>query len=786
MKTIIRNFLSVLRRFKMATLLNIAGLSVAFAAFTIILVQINFERNFDRCYSTSERIYRMDLVEPGTFSTILPRAFIEAAIQSSPHIEAGTLINPFIAPVYFSVTENGEKRGFRETIQTCHPDFTKVFDIPIVEGDANCLHEPDKVIIPQSLAYKLFGNQPAVGRSIHAEEDIWSKERTDLTVGAVYRDFPGNTQLRNIIYSAIDHEFAFTNFGASNYYCFLLLDDASSAQSVTDNFNQHFDFSKIDRPNQKIKLVPLTDIYYLNEDHDGNIFRSGDSEVAMLLLWIAILIIVVAAINFMNFSTALTPLRIKSINTQKVLGSSDSVLRGSLLVEAVIICMLSWLISLFIVWALNQTASLPFIEADLSLSGNLPVLLLSAVIALFTGVIAGVYPAYYITSFPPALVLKGSFGLSTSGRKLRTTLIGIQFVVSIMLIISACFMRLQNNYMRGFSLGFDKDQIAIVDIGGQLYDEHHETYVNRLKDYPGIEDVAFSMQKLGSRDGYSTNGSKYKEKQFQYFQLVVSDNFLSTMGIPVTEGRNFQRSDAQSEDMFYIFNETARKSMDMDAGDLFGGWGDRVGRIVGFTGNVKFTSLRQGENNIGFMVTKDYSLPVSYIRLKAGTDVQAAVEHIRETVASIDPSFPFNIEFYDTLFNNLYHREENLRSMITMFSLLAIIISLVGVFGLVVFETQYRQKEIGIRKVHGATVGEILAMFNKAYIRIVAICFVLAAPVAWYGVKVWLESFAYKTPMYWWVFVLAFVIVSVITIATVTFQNWKAANTNPVDSIKTE
>ena len=186
------------------------------------------------------------------------------------------------------------------------------------------------------------------------------------------------------------------------------------------------------------------------------------------------------------------------------------------------------------------------------------------------------------------------------------------------------------------------------------------------------------------------------------------------------------------------------------------------------------------------MVTKDYSLPVSYIRLQAGGDVQAAVEHIRKTVASIDPSFPFNIEFYDTLFNNLYHREENLRSMITMFSLLAIIISLVGVFGLVVFETQYRQKEIGIRKVHGATVGEILAMFNKAYIRIVAICFVLAAPVAWYGVKVWLESFAYKTPMYWWVFVLAFVIVSVITIATVTFQNWKAANANPVDSIKTE
>ena len=770
----------------MATLLNIAGLSVAFAAFTVILIQVRFERNFDRCHPTSERVYRLDLIEPGTFSTILPRAFIESVIQSSPHIEAGTLLNPFISPIYFSVTENGEKRGFREAIQTCHADITKVFDFPIVEGAIDCLNEPDKVIIPQSLAHKLFGDQPAVGKPIRAEEEIWSKERQDLTVGAVYRDFPGNTQLRNIIYTAIDHDFALTNFMASNYMCYLLLDDASAAQGVIDNFNQHFDFKKIGRPEQKIKLVPLTDIYYLNEDHDGNIFRSGDAEIAMLLLWIAVLIIVVAAINFMNFSTALTPLRIKSINTQKVLGSSDSLLRGSLLVEAVIICMFSWLISLFIVWALNKTASLPFIEADLNLLENIPVLLLSAVIALLTGVIAGVYPAYYITSFPPALVLKGSFGLSTSGRKLRTTLIGIQFVVSILLIISAFFMRLQNDYMRNFSLGFDKDQIAILDIGGQLYDEHHETYKNRLKDYPGIEDVAFSLQKLGSRDGYSTNGGKYKEKDFHYYMLLVSDNFLSTMGIPVTEGRNFQRSDTQSDDIFYIFNETARKAMDMQAGDLFGGWGEHVGHLVGFTENVKFTSLRQGEENIAFTVMKGYTLPISYIRLKAGGDVQAAVKHIRETVASLDPSFPFNIEFYDTLFDNLYHREENLRSMITMFSLLAIIISLVGVFGLVVFETQYRRKEIGIRKVHGATVGEILSMFNKAYLRIVVICFILAAPVAWYGVKVWLESFAYKTPMYWWVFAVAFIIVAIITLATVTFQNWKAANANPVDSIKTE
>ena len=182
----------------------------------------------------------------------------------------------------------------------------------------------------------------------------------------------------------------------------------------------------------------------------------------MLLFFIALLIIIVAAINFTNFSTSLTPMRIKSINTQKVLGSPDAVLRRALLAEAAIISMISWLLSLFIVWILGRTEALPFVDANLAIVSNLPVILLTGVVALFTGIVAGLYPSWYVTSFPPALVLKGSFGLSPSGRKLRTVLISIQFIVSILLIIGASFVRLQNNYMRGYSLGFDKDQIAIV------------------------------------------------------------------------------------------------------------------------------------------------------------------------------------------------------------------------------------------------------------------------------------------------------------------------------------
>lgn len=636
------------------------------------------------------------------------------------------------------------------------------------------------------MADKLFGEDiSAVGKTLRAEENIWTKSAKLFTIGAVYKDFPENTQLRNVVYTAIDPDYNINNFSSSNWVCYLLLDNPAMADEVADNFNRHFDFKKIYHEGEQIRLVPLTDIYYMNETQDGGTFRSGNKEVTALLFGIALLIVIVAAINFTNFSTSLTPLRIKSINTQKVLGSSDTLLRRSLLIEAALISFIAWLVSLVIVWGLDWAEALPFIEADLSLVSNLPIVFLCGIVALVIGWLAGIYPAYYITSFPPALVLKGSFGLSPSGRKLRTTLICVQFVVSIVLIIGACFVQIQNSYMRNFSLGFDKDQVAIVELNETMYNKHHDTYVNRLKENPGIEDVAFAMEKVGSKDGYNTNGGNYKGKDFQYFIIIASSNFLRVMGIPVIEGRDFSKADELSDHVSYIFNRTAMEGLDMQVGDAFDSYSS--GHLIGFSDDVKFTSLRGGEDNIAFLVGNfGYSLPISYIRLKAGSDIHAVVGHIQETMRELDPSYPFNIEFYDEIFNHLYRKEENLRDLVTVFSLLAIIISLVGVFGLVVFETQYRRKEIGIRKVHGATVGEILLMFNKAYLRIVGICFVIAAPVAWQGVKMWLEGFAYKTPLHWWVFLIALLIVTVITLLTVSFQNWKAANENPVNSIKSE
>lgn len=787
MKTLFRNLLSILRRYRIATILNVIGLSIAFVAFMIIMIQVDFERRFDRCHSTADRVFRVDLQNSGIFSSILPRAFIEDFLTSSPHIVSGTLICPYLGDIYFTVNKDDEKVGFKETMQTCHPEIVSVFDFPIIEGDGGCLKEPDKVIIPESMARKMFGEKSAIGKTIHSEGLIWTKNTSknqflDYIVGAVYRDFPENTQLRNVIYSAIDDHYGRTNFDQSNFICYVLLNDASLANDVADNFNKNFDFTNIGRPDEQTKLIPLTEIYYKDQHSDGTVFRCGDTSLTRLLIGIAILILIIAGINYTNFSNAMTPIRMKSVNTQKVFGADNSLIKSSLLAEAAIISLFSWLIGLLIISAVSESEWLTFIDVDLKLSHNVPIVIFTGLIALLTGIVAGLYPSLYIVSFPAALVLKGCFGLSSKGRVFRTVLVGFQFVISMTLIIAAIFMQLQNHFMKQYSLGFDKDQIAVVELSEDMYNKHGRAYSDELKMYPGIEDVAFASQKIGSQDNYSTSTTEYKGKKFQYFNLMVSPNFFQTMGIKMIEGRNFTEADVKEEYPICILNMTAKNNMEMELG-MFNYYRAYQGDIVGFTEDIKITSVRKGENNICFFASEG-DIPVSYIRLKAGTNVHEAVSHIRETLKKIDSSYPFKIEFYDEIFNHLYQKETAIRSMITLFSILAVIISMVGVFGLVMFDSEYRRKEIGIRKVFGSTTNEILALFNKVYLRIVVICFVIAATIAYYFIHKWLEAFAYKTPLYWWVFALSFVIVFAITLLTVTIQNKRAANANPLDCIR--
>ena len=747
----------------MAVGLNIIGLSVAFTAFLVIMMQVSHDHSFDRCHPKAGRIFLAELCDSvmANGRVIYPGAFSDVLIASSPHIEAGTMITPYDKRNYLSVGEGSDAEGFREKVTTCHPAIVDIFGFSFVEGDKDCLSDPEKAIIPESMAHRMFGSEPAVGRQIHFKEAVWTKAGRDLTVGGVYRDFPDNTQLGNTIYSAIDASFRKpTEWGGSNWLCYLLLDSPESAKVVEDNFNRTFDFSQIwGCENLHLRLLPLEELHYMNmQDIWGsNSLRTQSPETVRLLFLIAWLILLIAAVNYMNFSTALTPMRIRSINTQKVLGSPASALRLSLLVEAAAICLMAYLLALVWVYLLDRGQYL-----------------------------SGVYPAYYITSFPPALVLKGSFGLSLNGRRLRTVLIGFQYIVSVALIVGACIIQLQNYFMRHYALGFDQDQIMITELSRDLCIKHKDAFTGQLMKYPDIEGVAFSAQKVGGEDAYSTYEFTHKEEAFPGFFLSVSPSFLDVMGIEVTDGNCFSPSDDKDGNFHFIFNETARRANGLEVGEMVDmGWGP--GRITGFIGDVALTSLREEEQNIAFCVSPDNKfqwLSYAYIRLRAGADVTKAVDRLREVVSGLDASYPLEVEFYDSLYNQLYHREEFVKKMVTGASLLAILISVVGVFGLVIFETEYRRREIGIRKVYGATVTDILLMFNRKYLSIVVVCFVLATPVAYLFAAGWLENFAYRTPVYWWVFALAFGIIFLVTFLTVSFQNWRTANENPVDSVK--
>jgi putative ABC transport system permease protein len=393
----------------------------------------------------------------------------------------------------------------------------------------------------------------------------------------------------------------------------------------------------------------------------------------------------------------------------------------------------------------------------------------------------GLYPARYITSFAPALALKGNFGLSPKGKRLRNTLIGIQFVASFVLIIVASFLYLQTRFMQNAPLGFDRDRLIVTYIN-RIW-QHREAFLSQIRAHPGVENITYTHTPLSVSDYYSGRAYKYRGQHFMYSVFPVHYTFLQMMGIEVANGRDFRREDIGKEFGVYIFNETAQRRFNMEIGTIVNGI-----EVIGFIPDIKFTSLRRAVEPMAFWMHESHtdSPPFIYIRARVGADMRAVKSYVYATLTEFQSGYPFRVHFFDEILQQLYESETALSRLITLFSLIAIFISIVGVFGLVVFDSECRRKEIGIRKVHGATTMEIITMFNKAYIKILAICFVIAVPIAWLAMSRWLENFAYRTPMYWWVFLLAFVAVAIITMLTVTIQHWRVANDDPVKSIKIE
>ncbi len=789
MRMILRNLLTTLRRFRLASALNILGLSIAFAAFMIILMQVHYDRSFDRFHPKSDRIYRVEVSEDSTqYNALVGRKWAELIEDRLPQIETTGLRMDFATIGNLAKVErNGAVQGYRVDVHLIHPDFAEIFDFDMVEGRREALQEPGQVLIPESMARKFFGSESAYGRSI----TFTSNRDTTMTVGGVYRDFPRNTLVQNVVYNGVDPLAWWPWDGWHfNYQLYVALSEGADRAEVERQLLAEAlhspDIPGWIRDYKAVRLHPLADLHYAADTQYDSVPK-GSRTTTSVLLAIALLVIGIAAVNFVNFATSLVPLRIKSINTQKVFGSSVGMLRTVLVGEAVGIALLAFLVSLFWVYVIGQTGFTAFFDADLDLTAAPGIVGIGLAVALGVGLLAGLYPAFYATRFPPALVLKGSFGLSSRGRALRMALVGTQYVISTGLIIAAFFMQLQNGYLRTRDTGYNTEQVAVFELNEALTQENQTLLVNRLKESPQIEHVAFSQFLFGT-GGAQANEIRMGSETIRFAYLSVSPEFLDVMKIPVVDGRNFSENDNQADKRRFIFNEATRRMY--PTVELGFDFSYDFGEVVGFMPDINYQPLQLASSGAFCLGVEPLrgrygsTLPWTYVRING--DVERAVEHIRRTVAEFDPTYPVSVQFYDEVFNSVYRKERKTTALITTFSLLAVVISLVGVFGLVVFETQYRRKEIGVRKVMGATVGEVLGMFNRSFVRMVLICFSVVVPLAWYGVTRWLEGFAYRTPVYWWVFVVSLLIVLAITLTTVTIQSWRAATANPVDALKAE
>ncbi|MDR0506610.1 MAG: ABC transporter permease, partial [Dysgonamonadaceae bacterium] len=633
----IKNFIFVLKRFRTSSVLNITGLSVAFAVFIIIMMQVDYDYNFDRFSPDNEKIFRVDFVNSeGGKQSILCRPLVETLLQSSPHVVAGTFFGPWSGKGSIVVEKNGSRFTSIEKTQAVSSDYAKVFPFEIVEGTADALHNPDMLLIPQNMAKRLFGDAPCIDRML----EMWGKK---YPVKGVYRDFPENSLIENSICFKLGNENE-TSWENWNYACYVRLDSPDAASNVTEVFNQTM--QKESNPDHGFEkcgfsLTSLPDLHFTMDVNYDNSPKSS-WQTLLVLLSVIVAIIVIAGINFTNFSMALVPRRIRSINTQKVFGASAGKLRVLLVAEAVLMAFVAYFIALFLVYAASKTPPIvELLDCGIHPLEYPKLLVATAAIAALTGLVSGLYPAFYITSFQPALALKGSFGLSIRGQQIRNTLMGLQFTASFVLITCALFMYFQNRYMQSIPMGFNRDQIIITELTGEVK-KNYSVLENDLKSFAGIEDLTYGQFLLASSDTYMGWGRRYQDKSIQFFCLPVSPSFLKIMGIKVSEGRDFRDDDRLGRRGKYIFNEKARHEYDIQLNTDIDS-----SEIIGFIPDIQFTTFHTAPTPMAFYVwgTENWgdNNSFAYIKVKAGSNQREAIQHVKNTMKKLDPEWSFNV-----------------------------------------------------------------------------------------------------------------------------------------------
>jgi putative ABC transport system permease protein len=800
MKIALRNFLTTLRRYKASSLLNIIGLTLAFTACYIILVQVRWEMTYNRTLRDSERIYLIettDWYEPGAWQSWINRPLSERLISSTSAIEAGGCSWSGFGPTVV-LRENASKMGydrFNTYSGFISLSLLDVFDFKPVAGDVHDLKRAQSVIISRSTAEQLG---VGIGDMIWCDTEQPSAENA-YEVVAVFEDFLQNSLLADCKMAVDLGDRSLDEPSEWSYNYFVRLQPGTDPGVVADGWEKFFIEMNPGEANEEghldtapVRLSCIRDLYF---ESDSRVpCAQGSLVTTYTLLGIALLVIALAFINFVNFFFALVPVRIRTVNTFKVFGAPNSSLRFGFVFEAVGLVVIALLLAWYLSFAIQSTELASYISAPLNLAQNLPVIGILLAVAVVMALVASLYPAWYITSFPPAMVVKGSFSGTAGGRRLRTLLLGFQFTISMGLIIATGFILLQHNFMLRQEMGFDRRNMMAVQLSEKAA-LGYDALRNRLLADPRVVDVTGAEGRLVSANRMSW-GRRYKDEPIILQAYIVRWNFLKMMGITITDGRDFLESDEHKETGMLICNEAARNEYKLELGDEIGGFCGND-PLVGVCADFHFRPMQYNVVPFVFYVIPEEmshknggrASQLLYLRYRPEADVEGVVDYLRQCIAETDPHLTpgeIQIRTFEEELGQEYAKERRLATVVGLFTLLSVVIALMGVFGIVLFETQHRRREVAVRKVMGATTGEILRLFNRHYIRLVVVSFVIAAPLSLWIVHRWLASFAYRTPIHWWVFAAAFAAVLLVTIGTVTFCSWRTADENPADSVKSE
>ncbi|HEY5745558.1 MAG TPA: ABC transporter permease [Chryseolinea sp.] len=805
-----------LTKHRFYSLVNIAGLATGVASCLIISLFILNELSYDTQHVNHDRLYRVNFrIKFGNLDydmAVTPPALATAVLQDYPEVEAVARIRQ-----QGNYLVKRDKENFKEkNIAYADSSFFKVFTIPFLHGNpSKALTEPNTIVISRKIADKYFPNENAIGQTLTFFNN-WNNK-----IVGVMEDFPDNSQFHfEILVSMLNSEESKNNMWLSNnFHTYVLLKQGTDAKGLEKKFlgmkekyvgPQIREFLGAENTPEKLAadgskfdfwLMPITDVH-LRAKTMVELEPAGDIVYIYLFGAIALFILVIACINFMNLSTARSANRAKEVGVRKVLGSLRSHLVRQFLLESVLISVMAFLLALGLAFVFLPTFN--------DLSGkhlHIPVadpnfLVFFMGLSLLVGALAGVYPSFFLSAFKPVNVLKGKLALGMKSGLIRSGLVVFQFTISIFLIVGTITINRQLTYIQEKKIGFNKDQVIVIREAHAMGDQLESFKNEMLKDSHILSATISGYLPVAGTDRsnstYWPMGKEPNQENMVGMQgFYVDYDYIKTLGMEIKDGRDFSR-DFISDSTGIIINEAAAQGFNIAADPIgkkietfkFAGGSNSIEKdkrnvytVVGVVKNFHFESLRDNITPLGLFLSKSTGLISFRFESKNVTDVISALEKKWKQMA---PTQPFEYTFLDDDFSSMYATEQRLGKIFGIFAGLAIIIACLGLFALSAFTAEQRTKEIGIRKVLGATVTSIVLLLSKEFGKLIIIAFVIAAPLSWFAVKWWLQSYTYKTEVGVLVYLLAGISAFLVAWLTMGYQSIKAAASNPVNSLRSE